>query len=346
MSDGFFEQRSLWVHGEGGYFLYRIPAMVTALAGTVLAFCEARKNTGTDYDDIDLVMRRSNDGGLSWESQQIVVAGEHETCGNPCPIVDEDTGIVWLLFCKNNQLICSTFSEDCGLTWSEPREITATTKDSNWAFVGTGPCQGIQLQSGRLLAPAWCDESPGLVKWRPKPSWGKIQSSYTIYSDDHGESWSRGAMLTRNASDECAVVETEDGAVYLNARSRCDINRRAFSWSYDGGATWSPVEYDKEQPEPSCQGSLRRLTKHSTSSKSRILLVHPSDTKARCQLTIRMSSDECQSWPLSKVITKGPASYSDLTNGVDDTILCLYESERKLILVRFDLAWLTKCRDV
>ena len=74
MSDGFFEQSDLWVHGEGGYFLYRIPAMVTTATGTVLAFCEARKHTGTDHDDTDLVMRRSDDGGLSWGTQQIVVA--------------------------------------------------------------------------------------------------------------------------------------------------------------------------------------------------------------------------------------------------------------------------------
>ena len=247
-------ESDLWVHRRDGYFVYRIPALVTTTAGTVLAFCEGRRHTGHDHDEIDILVRRSFDAGLTWDPPRAAVHGGSHTCGNPCPIVDGTTGVVWLLFCRNNQEVFCTRSDDDGARWAEPREITATAKDPSWAFVGTGPCHGIQLSSGRLLAPSWCDESPGPVRWRPRPSWGVIQSSYAIYSDDHGQSWTRGEMLTRDASDECAAVETADGGVYLNARSRGGRQQRARAWSRDGGHTWTGVEYDPGQPEPSCQG--------------------------------------------------------------------------------------------
>ena len=345
MADAFFEESDLWVSGEGGYFAYRIPAMVTTRDNRLLAFSEGRKHTGSDMDEIDLLLRRSSDSGATWDAQRIVVTDGSETCGNPCPIVDGDTGTVWLLYSKNNQRIFVTRSDDEGESWSPSHEITATAKDPSWAFVGTGPCRGIQLRTGRLVAPSWCDESPGPVRWRPDPSWGKIQSSYAIFSDDHGGTWQRGDMLTRDASDECAVVEVADGSVYMNARSRRDIDQRAYAWSRDGGSSWTEIEYDPGQPEPSCQGSLVRFTSSETSDRNRVLLAHPAATDERRQLTVRMSYDECRTWPVARVVTEGRGGYSDLAVAADNTILCAYEGERGLRLARFDVGWLTDGED-
>ena len=334
-------ESDLWVHRRGGYFVYRIPALITTTAATVLAFCEGRRHTGRDHDEIDILVRRSRDGGLTWGPPRVAVSDGSHTCGNPCPIVDGTTGVVWLLFCRNNQEVFLTHSGDDGESWEEPQEITATTQDPSWAFVGTGPCHGIQLAGGRLLAPSWCDESPGPVRWRPRPSWGQIQSSYAIYSDDHGESWTRGEMLTRDASDECAVVETTDGSVYMNARSRGGRCQRAVAWSGDGGHSWSDVGYDPGQPEPSCQGSLVRLSRaDGAGGGNRVLLAHPSDPRERRCLTLRLSLDECRSWPVSRVITEGRAAYSDLAVAPDGGILCLYEGERGLVLARLGVEWL------
>ncbi len=93
-------QDELWIHRAGGYFVYRIPALVTTTAGTVLAFCEGRRHTGADHDEIDILVRRSFDGGLTWDPPRVAVTDGSHTCGNPCPIVDETTGVVWLLFCR------------------------------------------------------------------------------------------------------------------------------------------------------------------------------------------------------------------------------------------------------
>ena len=95
------EQQALFVSGQGGYVRYRIPALVTTMAGTILAFCEARKYTGRDSDQIDLFVRRSIDGGRSFEPPQLIATQPDWVCGNPAPVVDRVTGTIWLLFCKN-----------------------------------------------------------------------------------------------------------------------------------------------------------------------------------------------------------------------------------------------------
>ena len=132
----------LFTSGRNGYHTYRIPALVTTPAGAVLAFCEGRKHTGRDDDEIDLLCRRSQDGGRTWTDLQIAVPSGGRTCGNPCPITDRDTGRIWLLFCKDNQQILTTHSDDEGDTWAEPTEITAQAKGPG----DLGVCVGLSVE--------------------------------------------------------------------------------------------------------------------------------------------------------------------------------------------------------
>ena len=330
------DKTELFVSGEGGYRRYRIPALVVSSRGTVLAFCEARRHTGEDHDEIDILVRRSQDSGRTWDAGRMVVSDGDRTCGNPCPVVDHRTGAIILPFCKDSQQVFVTRSEDDGINWSQPEEITDRVKDPAWSFLGTGPGHGIQLRSGRLLVPCWSDSSPGPVTWRnPSPSVGKIQSSFAIYSDDGGRTWQRGQEMTEDASDECAAVELLDGSVYMNMRSRQDKRCRAFAHSNDAGGTWTTVEYDPTLPEPSCQGSLVRLDEH------RVVLSHPSNTIERTHLTIRLSYDECRTWPVAGVLEDGFAAYSDLAVA-DGLILCFYEADSygRMVLARFTTDWL------
>jgi sialidase-1 len=374
----FFEKQNLYTSGEGGYFCYRIPALVTTTKGTVLAFCEARKNDCKDWDDIDIVMRRSFDHGKTWEQMRVIAQDGAQSVNQPCPVVDSHTGTIWLPFCKNNQQVFVTKSTDDGVTWSSPVEITKDVKDSAWSYVGSGPGHGLQLQSGRLLIPSWADSTPGPVTWAPSPNWGKVQFSYAFYSDDHGLTWKRGQTLEKDMSDECEVVEPTDGRVYMNMRSRNNQKRRAYAWSQDGGETWSKVQFDERLPEPSCQGSLIRFTDETRFAEGSVLLAHPASPNERAQLTVRLSSDGCQTWPVAKVLNQGSSGYSDLAVASNQTILCLYEADQnfkgsnpfqggtaedlrkleasphyfdnisrhsKLVLARFNIQWLTDGAD-
>src|SRR5262245_42996813 len=155
-------QTEVFTSQTEGYHTFRIPALVITKQGTLLAFCEGRKTSRADQGDIDLVLKRSTDGGKTWGPLQVV----HEeggtakiTIGNPCPVVDQDTGTVWLPFCRDNNDVFVTHSTDEGRTWAAPVQITAQVKKPGWTWYATGPGVGIQLRHGphrgRLVIP--CD---------------------------------------------------------------------------------------------------------------------------------------------------------------------------------------------
>jgi len=315
----------LYRSGAEGYHTYRIPSLVTTGASTVLSFCEGRRNSAADDGDIDLLLRRSEDSGISWSACRVIATGGGETMGNPCPVVDLRNGDVLLLWCRNNRRILCARSADDGLSWSEPVDITPRVADTPFPWVGTGPGHGIALHNGRLLIPCWADNTPRS---------GEIQYSFAIISDDGGASWQCGQPLTMDASDECEAVELLDGSVYLTLRSRGQ-DCRGWAISTDGGERWSPVAYDSALPEPSCQGSIIRL---SGAPAPRILQVFPANAAARDHLTLFISEDEGRSWPSAHLIYAGQAAYSDLTV-VNGTVLCLFEADdyQRLALTRIHL---------
>jgi len=330
-----FAQTELFISGQEGYHTFRIPALVVTLQGTVLAFCEGRKHSSSDAGDIDLVLKRSPDGGRTWGPLQMVWDDGENTIGNPCPVVDRETGTVWLAFCWNNDRVFVTKSSDEGKSWSTPREITAAVKPADWTWYATGPGHGLQLRSGRLLIP--CDHRLA--------GGGEVMYSHVFYSDDHGATWQRGGSLGEN-TDECMAVETEDGSVYLNMRSYHGKNRRAYAWSGDGGETWSEVQLDEALIEPVCQASLIRFTDPEHPGRNCVLFANPASTQ-RERLTVRRSYDEGRTWTAGRVLYEGPSAYSDLGVLPDGTIGCLYERGvehpyEKITWARFDLEWLTQ----
>ena len=337
---------TVFTKGEAGYHCFRIPALVMTPGGTTLAFAEGRRDSCRDDADIDLVLKRSTDQGLTWGPLQVLFDDGDLSVNQPVPVVNRETGEVVFVFCKNNQRVFVSKSGDEGATWSDPREITEQVADPSWSYLGAGPGHGIQLSSGRLLVSSWGDLSPGPRTWRPA-NWGKVQFSYAMYSDDHGETWRRSPPLDIDLSDESMSVETVDGRIYMNMRSRQNKLLRAYAWSEDGGETWSEVNFDPGMPEPSVQGSLVRFTTADKHGRNRVLLAHPSSRTERARLTVRMSYDECRTWPVAKLLHQEYSGYSDMAIAPDMTVLCLYESEwhARMILARFTLDWLTDGAD-
>jgi len=296
-------------------------------------------------------VKRSADGGETWSDAQVVVTQSDMTCGNPCPVVDGLTGVIWLPFTKNmasgpEDLICAgraprtvwlTWSDDDGVSWADPVEITAAVKRPEWTWYATGPGHGIQLRDGRLVVP--CDHVVGVHFSR----WDDPHHSHVIYSDDHGLTWQIGGSVGEGAN-ECAVVELVDGRVYINCRSIGRGQRRGVAWSADGGRSFSDVQWDEALVEPECQGSLVRLTGTPQDDADLVLFANPASTE-RVRMTVRCSTDECRTWDAGRVLHAGPSAYSDLCVAADKTICCLYERGEahpyeQIALARFDLEWL------
>ena len=347
----------VFVAGQDGYHTYRIPAIIVTQKGTVLAFCEGRKNSRSDTGDIDMVWKRSTDGGKIWSAQKVLWSDGANTCGNPAPVVDQTTGIIWLLMtwndgadkedaikyqqARNTRRVFVTSSADDGLTWAAPREITITTKKPEWGWYATGPCHGIQLTRGRhknrLVIPA---------NHSTKGDAPEVMTrSHVIYSDDHGKTWQLGG-IEEEKTNESTIVELSDGTLMHNMRSYHGKSRRAVATSRDAGLTWSPVKLDDALIEPVCQGSILRHTWPDGSKSGRILFSNPASTK-REKMTVRASYDEGKSWPANREIFSGPAAYSDLTVLPDKSIGCLFEcgatnAYETISLARFPLRQLEK----
>jgi len=331
----------VFVAGRDGYPTYRIPSVLTTAKGTVLAFCEGRKGGRSDSGDIDLVLRRSTDGGATWGPLQVVWDDGANTCGNPCPVLDRDTGVIWMLMTRNlgqdpeskiidgtaegTRTIWISKSGDDGLTWSAPVDLTKDVKKADWTWVATGPGIGIQTKKGRLLIP--CDHVEAGTK---------KGGSHVMWSDDHGGTWTLGGTI-RGGTNECQVVERADGSLLLNLRNyRTPSRERATATSGDGGATWSALSHDAALVEPVCQASIFRMP----GEASRILFSNPADRKSRTRMTVRLSRDDGATWSTLKEFGDAPAAYSCLTSLPGDAAGCLYETGaqsayEKIVFARF-----------
>ena len=358
------DQYDLFFPGQDGNHVCRIPVLLTTKAGVLLACCEARKGHRGDVAETELLIRRSPDLGKTWSRPEVVATEHHTTCGNPVLVQDPLTGIVWLLFCKSPadldkdklrenrsfRTVSVTSSDDDGRTWDRPRDITSEIRRPEWSWCATGPGNGIALTTGRLIIP--CYHQVNIKGNRSDPSY-----SHIVYSDDHGQTWLVGGTADRD-TNESSVAESVDGHLYLNCRNiqgKGIGNYRAVAWSVDDGETFSPVVHDAGLPEPVCQACILRFTARPRHDRNRVLFSNPGGIRGgkngRHHLTIRLSYDECRTWPVARVLYHRAAGYSSLAILPDMTIGCLYERgesdwpAERLTFARFNLQWLTDGAD-
>ena len=353
-----------FVGRQEGYHTYRIPAMVITGKGTVLLFVEGRKNSRADSGDIDLIMRRSGDGGKTW-SKNVLIHEEGGTApivaGNPVAIVERDGKTVHLLFTvgrspNGGDGLYYTRSTDDGLTWSPMVVTTDNPKNKGYAdknflkaYGGSpvglfvGPANGIHTSKGRLVAPCGVGR---MVDGK------RVGGDGVIFSDDGGKTWNAGGVIppsTDFAVNEPTVVERSDGSLMMNMRAggpggAYGLGHRVTATSSDGGLTWSKPVVEKNLPCPSCQGSILRL------NEKEMLFLNPAISKggafsrgARRNLTLRLSGDDGTTWPHSLMLNAGLSAYSGMVITKEGKILCVYENGtrdycEKISIVQVDRA--------
>lgn len=319
--------------GEDGYQCFRIPAIISSNKKSILAFAEGRKNNCGDAGNIDLVMKKSDDGGKTWSALTVIWDDGENTCGNPAPVLDSKTGTIWLLSTwnlgtdhepqiingssKDTRRIYVLSSTDNGSSWSVAKEITSTVKKPEWTWYATGPGNGIQMRSkkykDRLIIP--CDHIESI---------SKKYYSHTIYSDDHGKTWLLGGSTNEDMVNECTVAELPDGKLLLNMRNYNSLRIRQTATSEDGGINWSSLKGDTTLIEPVCQASLISFTVKR--KKPVLAFSNPASTTNRTNMIVRLSYDNGATWPRQYLVYKGPAAYSNLVVLPNGNLGCFFEA--------------------
>ena len=340
--------------GQDGVHTARIPGLTTTNAGTLIAVYDHRYRSSGDLPgDIDVGMSRSTDGGRTWSPSRVILdmgddpKWNHDGVGDPAVLVDRETGRIWVAATwshgnrswngsgpgmtpeETGQLML-THSDDDGLTWSEPVNITEQVKDPKWRFVLQGPGRGITMQDGTLVFAAQYRSAPD------GPHGGKPFSTI-LWSKDRGERWHLGTGVKVDTT-EAQVVELDDGVLMINCRD----NRRGARSIYttrDLGQTWQVHPTSRSAlVEPVCMASLLRVD-HDALGRL-LLFSNPATTEGRFDMTLKVSRDDGASWPASMWTLydqrKG-FGYSCLTRIDADHVGVLYEGVRELYFLRFPI---------
>ncbi len=274
-----------------GYKTFRIPGLAVTSGGVVLATVEARPGGGGDYSPNDLLLRRSADGGTTFDP--FVKLVDHATYGagpasNLVMIPDPDGGTEHAVFCHDYARVFAMRSADDGASFSDPVEITPVLeefrREYSWRVVATGPGHGLRLRNGRLVVPVWMSDGSG-TEFGPKHRGHRPSVVASIHSDDGGASWQRGEIVCRHGQQvegqtlrnpsETVAVERIDGGVMFNVRSESMNNRRLIAVSPDGAGDWRVRGFDEALREPVCMASLIRHSWPRQGEPGRILFANP-----------------------------------------------------------------------
>jgi sialidase-1 len=318
------EQAPLFTPGDQPGQAYRIPAMAVLPGDTVLAFAESRQEAMSDLLNIDIVERRSLDGGRTWTPIQVVEDLDTQTVHSPTVVFDDATKTVWLAFCTDYQRLHLTSSMDRGKTWTPSRDLSSELALPDGTYCHNGPGSGVQLTDGRLVIPTNQGETRVLT------------------SADHGATWQLGGPM--GGGEEPQVWVKADGSLCTNLRNAAG-QPRLVTCSSDSGETWEPIREDAHLQDAGTQASIMRSP--AIGSQPADLLFANPGSPYRANMTLRRSEDDGQTWPAARLVYDGAAGYSQLGVLSDGTILVLFETGRfdlreSITLARVDPDWLTQ----
>ncbi len=364
--------KPVFVAGAEGHKSYRIPAIITLPGGKLLAFCEGRVNDAGDFGDIDIVMKTSSDHGRTWSHLKTVVDADSLQAGNPAPVIDMadpsfPAGRIFLFYNTGNnheaelrkgkglRQVWYKTSADGGITWSNAVTITLQVHkplqpainpayhfSEDWRSYANTPGHATQFSTGKYKGRIFvaANHSAG----DPQPHFTDY-SAHGFYTDDHGNSFRLSADLPMPGGNENMAVQLSADRLMLNYRNqKGDVKARIVAISSNGGDTWDTAYFDKNLPDPVCQGSILQAGKYR--GKPVLAFCNAADTARRNHLTVRISFDEGKTWAQNYLIDQAPegnkgdyTAYSDIVSLAANKLGVLYEKDNYKEIVFWIVSW-------
>lgn len=356
-NDTLFTRTEIYHPGDYGSVAYRIPAAITAKDGSIVIVTDKRKNNDGDLpQDIDIICNRSTDGGLTWSDPYTIAQGTGYNHGfGDCALAwsNDDNGLIavfvggvglWNSTSSNPIRSYKSYSYDNGQTWTEPEDIThfifgddcVIPEHQTWraSFFGSG--NGLLTSTGRIMFVAAVRE-------------GAAQSlnNYAVYSDDNGVTWQVSGRASVGG-DEAKVTELVDGRILMSIRHS---GHRWYNISEDGGQTWMPnTSTWNDIAAPACNGDIIRYTSVEQGGNKNRLLHSVPYGNSRTHVTVYVSYDEGETWPVKKTVVPYSSAYSSLCV-LDDGTIGLYVEESPTntlyttAFYNFNIEWLTDGAD-
>lgn len=347
------QETTIFKNGDDGFLCYRIPAIVKAPNGELLAFCEARKHNCGDHGDVRIVLKRSTDNGKTWGQLEIIAEKDTFQAGNPAPVFDlldkkYKNGRLFLFYNtgsnaseqqvregKAKREVWYKTSLDNGKTWSQPVNITPSVHlgfqvsetnrnpKSDWRSYANTPGHALQLTKGKYKGRLFiaANHSEGA----PKANF-KDYAAHGFYSDDHGKTWHLTPSVDFASSNESTAAELSDGGILMNIRNQSGEGKfRLLAFSKNAGVKWDTIYIEKQLPDPVCEGSMINLK--TKNGQNVLLFSNLNHSTKRENLTLYASVDEGKTWRIRKVICEGSSAYSDLVIQQDSKVGVLYEKD-------------------
>ena len=322
-----FSNRVIW-SPDKNYKLHRIPGIIVTSRKTVIIYTEARHEGESDWDTIDIMMQRSTDGGESFSEPVILVYGtnEYKTSNNPV-MVEDKNGRLHLIYCRDYTIngggAWHSYSDDDGISWSEPDEITYAVRSELHNVFAFGPGHAISKTDGTLLVPVWM-----VLKGAHENINSHVPSVIsTFYSKDNGVTWQMGEIIPSTeeveSPNETVAAELSDGRIMLDIRSFAHMRSKAFSAS--GTEGWSTAVNDEARIDPRCFGSVIRFRDE---ERYLLLAVNCNHDTERRNITLYISDDDGNIWSAKRTVDVERGGYVDIAADEDrGVIYILYEQD-------------------
>lgn len=360
----------VFISGTEGHKSYRIPAIISLPDGKLLAFAEGRVHGAGDFGDINIVLKTSNDKGFTWSPIKTIVDYDKLQAGNPAPVVDMadpsfPKGKIFLFYNTGNnhegevrkghglREVWYVTSVDGGNNWSDPVNITKQTHRpkqphanpaynfaEDWRSYANTPGHAMQFATGKYKGRIYvaANHSAG----DPQKSF-KDYKAHGFYTDDHGKTFHISENVDLEGGNENMAAEISKGRLMINLRNQQgQVRARYVATSNDGGQTWQNQHFDKNLPDPVCQGSLLNIGRNW--GRSVMAFSNAADTVQRNNLTLRISKNNGKTWRKNFTVYSKPgkgdhAAYSDIVKIDNKKIGIFYEQDNYTKMVFTVVKW-------